>query len=188
MVNIFPNRFVNQLSNGMIEEITRDNNNTLVTISYVERVNNRRTEQTIRLVVGRNTTILDERGNIIPVTALTTGMTVNAAFSSAMTRSIPPQASAFLIRIVSRPVSDNITVGRILEIDRQNRNFTTISDGNPSAIIRFNVPRNVLIFDRLGRPMNFSGLTPGLQVQVRHASFMTASIPPQTTAFEIRVL
>lgn len=39
-----------------------------------------------------------------------------------------------------------------------------------------------------GRPMNFSGLVSGLRVRVRHAAFMTASIPPQTTAFEIRVV
>ena len=55
-------------------------------------------------------------------------------------------------------------------------------------MIRFNVPEDVLIFDRLGRRINFSKLVPGMRVRVRHATFMTASIPPQTTAFEIRVL
>lgn len=84
--------------------------------------------------------------------------------------------------------TENVTVGRILNIDRQNRSFTTISDRNPSSVIRFNVPRNIRIWDIFGRPINFSRLTPGLRVQVRHASFMTASIPPQTTAFEIRVI
>ncbi|MBQ8802014.1 MAG: hypothetical protein IJZ53_00060 [Tyzzerella sp.] len=188
MVNFFPNNSVIHITNGIIENITSDRGNTLVTVSYVDRSANRRTEQTIRLVIGNNTVIFDENNNRVRPNTLTTGMTINAVVSSAMTRSIPPQASAYLIRIVRRPISDNVTVGRILDIDRQNRNFTTISDGNPSSIIRFNVPANTLIFDRLGRPMNFSGLTPGLRVRVRHASFMTASIPPQTTAFEIRVI
>lgn len=188
MVNFFPNNSVTHITNGIIENISSDRGNTLVTVSYLNRSDNRRPEQTIRLVVGNTTTILDENGNPVRANTLTSGMTINAVVSSAMTRSIPPQASAYLIRIVRRPISDNVTVGRILDVDRQNRSFTTISDGNRSSIIRFNVPANALIFDRLGRPMNFSRLASGLRVRVRHAAFMTASIPPQTTAFEIRVL
>ncbi len=84
--------------------------------------------------------------------------------------------------------SDNVTIGRIIDINRQSRNFTTASSGNRLSVIRFNVPANARIFDLFGRPMNFSRLTPGLRVQVRHASFMTNSIPPQTTAFVVRVI
>ena len=176
------------ITNAIIEEISSDNNTNFVTISYMDPSNRRRTEQTVRLVVGRNTSILDENGNFIPFTSLTSGMTVNVVFSSAMTRSNPPQASAFMIRVVNRPISDSITFGRILNIDRQNRSFTVIDDGNLSSVIRFNVPADALIFDRGRRPINFSWLIPGMRVRVRHASFMTASIPPQTTAFEVRVL
>lgn len=135
------------ITNGIIDEITRERNNTFVTVTYTDRTNNRRTEQTVRLIVGPSTAILNENGNPVPVSALRTGMTINATISSAMTRSIPPQASAFLIRIVRRPMRDNITVGRIIEIDRENRSFTTIRDGNLSTIIRFNVPENAMIFD-----------------------------------------
>lgn len=188
MVNLFPNNSIMNISNAIIDDISSDRGSTFVTITYSDRVNNRRTEQTVRLVVGRNTTILDENGNFVPPGTLTPGMIVNATFSSAMTRSIPPQAAAYLIRIVRRPIPDNIITGRILEIDRDNRSFTTISDGNRPSVTRFNVPRNTPIFDRNGRTMNFSRLIPGMRVRVRHASFMTASIPPQTTAFEVRVL
>lgn len=188
MVNFSPNNSINQISNGIIEDITTKNNSTLVTISYTDRANNRRPDQTVRLAAGRNTTILDEMGNMVPVSTLTTGMIVNAAFSNAVTRSIPPQAAAFLIRIIRRPIPDQSITGRILEIDRENRSFTTISDRNPTSITRFNVPRNTPIFDTGGRTMNFSRLMPGMRVRVRHAAFMTASIPPQTTAFDVRVL
>lgn len=188
MVTFFPNNPITHISNATIEDISTENNASFVTVSYTERVNNRNSERTARLVVGRNTTVLDENGNFVPARILTRGMIVNAVVSSAMTRSIPPQTAAYLVRIVSRPMSDSTTTGRILEVDRQNRNFTTISDGNLASTIRFNVPMNALIFDRAGRPMNFARLTPGMRVRVRHASFMTASIPPQTTAFEIRVL
>lgn len=84
--------------------------------------------------------------------------------------------------------SNNITIDRIINIDRRNRTFSTASDKNPSSIIRFNVPMNARIFDIWGRQMDFARLVPGLRVQVRHASFMTPSIPPQTTAFEVRVI
>lgn len=85
-------------------------------------------------------------------------------------------------------MNDEITVGRIVNVNRQNRSFTTISDGNLSTVIQFNVPEDAAIRNIFGRPMNFSNLVPGLRVRVRHASFMTASIPPQTTAFEIQVI
>lgn len=84
--------------------------------------------------------------------------------------------------------SDNSTIGRIIDIDRRSRHFTTISDGNRSSIIRFNIPEDARILDRFGRRMDFSRLTPGMRVQVHHASFMTMSIPPQTTAFLVRIL
>ncbi len=176
------------ITNGTIENIASENNTTFITITYMEGKDRRRNQETIRLVVGNQTVILDENRNTIRARELRRGMTVNAIFSSAMTRSIPPQASAFLIQIVRRPVGDRVTVGRIIDINKQNRNFTTISDGNLSSFIRFNVPRDAIVLDRFGRPMNFSRLAPGIRVRVRHTAFMTASIPPQTTAFEVQVL
>ena len=179
---------VMNITNAIIEDITSERDTTFVTVTYSSRQGNRRNEQTVRLVVGPRTIILNANGNPVRVNALRKGMTINAAISSAMTRSIPPQATAYLIRIVGRQRPDNITIGNILELNRNNRSFTTISDRDFSTIIQFNVPENAMIFDRLGRPMNFSRLTPGMRVRVRHADFMTASIPPQTTAFEVRVL
>lgn len=179
---------ITYISNGVIENISTENNAAFVTVVYTERVNNRTSERRVRLVVGRNTTVLDENGNMVPASALTEGMVINAVVSSAMTRSIPPQTAAFLVRIISRPVSDSVFTGRVLEVDRQGRSFTAMRGNNPSSIIRFHVPESTMIFDRNGRRMSFSRLLPGMRVRVRHASFMTASIPPQTTAFEIRML
>lgn len=181
------NAFLAQLTGGLVEQVESGRNGSFVLISHAECTECDR-NQTIRLNVGNNTIILDENGNRIPLTNLRKGMTVNAAFSSATTRSIPPQAAAYFIQVMRSPANDNITVGRITNIDRQNRSFTTMSDGNVSSVIRFNVADNARIWNIFGRPMNFSGLTLGMRVRVRHASFMTASIPPQTTAFEIRVL
>lgn len=176
------------ITNAIIKDITSERDTTFVTITYTARQGNQRNEQTVRLVVRPRTIILNANGSPVTANALRRGMTINAAVSSAMTRSIPPQTVAYLIRIIGRQRPDDITIGNILDVDRNNRSFTTISDRDFSTIIRFNVPENAMIFDRIGRPMNFSRLAPGMRVRVRHADFMTASIPPQTTAFEVRVL
>ena len=188
MDNFSSNRSVINISDGIIENISSENATLFVTVSYTDCPNCARMNQTVRLVVGPNTVILNERGNTIPASDLRVGMTINAVISSAMTRSIPPQSSAFFIQIVRRPERSNVTVGRIIDIHRNDRSFTTISDRNPSSIIRFNVPVNTPIVDRAGRPTNFSRLVPGLRVRVQHANFMTASIPPQTTALRIQIL
>ena len=179
---------VTHITNGTIENISSDRGNALALVTYMGRRGNQREEQTVRLVVSPRTVILNTRGEPVPVSALREGMTINASFSSAMTRSIPPQTNAYLIRIVGRPMPDNITIGRILDINRNNRSFTTISDRDFSTVVRFNTSDNTLFFDRFGRPMQFTRLNPGMRVRVRHANFMTASLPPQTTAFEVRVL
>lgn len=183
---------INTIFNGTIKDISSERNTTLVTVTYARGSGNRRNEQTIRLVVTPRTAVLNANDIPVPASSLRAGMTINATFSSAMTRSIPPQATAYVIRIVRNPRPDNrpdnITIGRIVDIARNNRSFTTISDRDFSTVIRFNVSENTIIFDRFGRPVNFSALSPGMRVRVRHADFMTASIPPQTTAFEIRVL
>lgn len=179
---------VTNITNGMIDDIRTERGASFVTVTYTDRTENLRRRQATILIVNDETIILDERGNSISPRRLRTGMTIDATISSAMTRSIPPQATAFRIRIVKTPMRDNITVGRILSVDRQNNSFTVIRDGNLSSIIVFNVSDNAMFFDRFGRPSSLDRLLPGMKVRVRHANFMTASIPPQTTAFEVRVL
>ena len=176
------------IRNGMIKDISRDRDNILVTVSYSQCQCDRRNDEMVRLVVGPRTTVLNRNGGMISGEDLRVGMTVNASFSSTMTRSIPPQAVAFLIRVVDEPGRENVVVGMILDVDRGNRSFTTISDRDRASIIRFNVPEDARILGRSGNQIEFSRLMPGMNVRVRHADFMTASLPPQTTAFEIRVL
>lgn len=188
MDDFFPENTTVTISNGRIETIDHQRNNTLVTVSYTNPRKHSRERQTVRLVVNNRTLLLDENGHTIPVRALETDMIVNAIISAAMTRSIPPQATAFLIQIVRRLQPDNMITGRILNINNRNRSFTTLHDQDLSSRVQFNVPEDALIFDRLGRRINFQTLAPGMRVRVRHAAFMTASIPPQTTAFEIQVL
>lgn len=178
-----------RVSNAVIREISSERGTAYITITYDARARNGSREERVRLLVNRTTMIYDERGNRIPVNELQVGMTVNAAFSSAMTRSLPPQAQAFQIRIVRRPAENPQTaVGRIIEVDARSQSILTISGQNPASAIRFNVSPSTLILDPIGRRIPFSRLFPGLRVRVQHASFMTASIPPQTTAFVIQII
>lgn len=187
MDNFFQPNPATNIFNGRIEDIAFENANAFVTVSYSDCSSCPTARQSVRLLVNNNTRILDENGRPVPVNFLRTGMIVNASFSSATTRSIPPQAVAFMIRVVRRNITDNTTIGVITDINRQNRSFITISNGNPVSVTQFNVPENAMIFDRFGRPMSFAGLRQGMRVFVRHANFMTPSIPPQTTAFEVQV-
>ena len=178
------------ISNGRILEINEERNTMFVTVLAREGEgrNNRDMERTVVLVVGPRTLIFAENGMPLPARALRVGMIIDATISSAMTRSNPPQANAYIIRIVRRGQQESVTTGRILNVDRSGSNFTIMRGQNRNNIIRFNVNGNTRILGRNGRPMPFSRLMPGMQVRVRHADFMTASIPPQTTAFEVRVL
>lgn len=182
------NTFLTQITNGTIDAIETGRNGSFVMVSYSDCPNCNHNNQTIRLNVGNNTVIMDESSNQIPLSDLRVGMTVNAAFSNATTRSIPPQSAAYVIQVVGRPNSDNVTVGRIVDVNRQNRSFATISDGNVSSIIQFHMADDAQVLNGMGRPMRFANLVPGLRVRVRHAAFMTMSIPPQTTAFEVRII
>ena len=176
------------ISNAFIENISFDRNISLITVSYNQCPFCRKESEQIVLIVDRNTTILNENGNVILPRELAVGMTINAMVSSAMTRSIPPQAQAFHIRVVRRMPAYETTTGRIIEVDGRNKTITTINTSNPSSVIRFQITDDTVLLNQRGRVVQFSRLMPGLRVRIEHANFMTASIPPQTTAFVIQLV
>ena len=177
-----------RVSNAVIQNISYDKDTAYVTIAYNNCTRCNAPEMLVTLIVSGNTILLDENGDLITPEDLQTGMIVHATFSTNMTRSNPPQAQAYRIRISGRPEVGNITIGRIINIDTRNQFFITMSDGNPATMIRFNVSPNTVVLDSIGRQIRFSRLVPGLLVSVQHASFLTASIPPQTTAFVVQIM
>lgn len=188
------NNLVINAEDAIIEEIFNDNRTSFVTISYGVLGNFNIVHMTlVTLVIDRNTIIRNRRGRMISVRDLRVGNVVDASFSSAMTRSIPPQSRAFMITVVREnvnplPVFPNIVEDRIIEIDTNN-NF--VITGNPNDMMtqmRFVVNRNTNIYNRRGNRIRLRDLRPGQMIRVEHADFMTASIPPQTTAFNIWVI
>ena len=174
--------------NAFIENISADNRTGYVTISYgvmgefcIIHM------EMVTLVVNRDTIIRDQFGQNLSFSDLREGMIVDAEFSAAMTRSIPPQARAYRITVINQNNSQ-ITEGRVLSVDTRNNFFLT---GNPNDIysqMRFVVSDSTVIRDRRGRQIRLRDLRPGELVRVEHANFQTMSIPPQTTAFNVQVL
>ena len=188
------NRVIN-VEDAVIEEIFQDNNVSYVTISYgVLGDFNTINMELVRLVVDRNTIIRDRRGRRMRVRDLRVGNVVDASFSTAMTRSIPPQSRAFAITVIReyvnpiQPGFPNIVEDRIMEVDRNNNFLITGNPFDMMSQMRFVVDNSTEIFDRRGNRIRLRDLRPGQMVRVEHADFMTMSIPPQTTALRIWVI
>lgn len=182
------NRNVIRVFSAVIEGISRERNTTYVTVSYNNCIGCARQRGSVRLVVNQDTNIRDERGRNMRAGELERGMVVDASFSSVMTRSNPPQAQAFLIRVVERADRTLTSTGRIIEVNTRGNFIVILRSQNPSSAIRFNISPNTVILDFFGRRIPLSSLRPGFRVRVEHATFMTASIPPQTTAFTVRMI
>lgn len=114
---------VNRVVEARVEHIWRSNNqNGLVTISYDDRVN-RRFNELVTLIVSPITVIQSTSGQRVNLNDLRIGMRVNAIFSNRMTRSIPPQAVAFLIVVLDRRERAKVTEGRVLDVNLRNRSL-----------------------------------------------------------------
>lgn len=174
---------------AIIEEINFVNRVGYVTISYgIPGDFNMIHMELVTLIVSQDTEIRNESGRLLSMRDLREGMLVDAVFSSAMTMSIPPQARAFSITVKNRVNPSEVTVDNVLRVDTRNNFLYTGTFNNRASQIRFVITNTTVILDRRGRRINLRDLRVGETVRVEHANFMTASIPPQTTAFSVQVL
>lgn len=196
MSNEVPGTMVQQgntmrINNGFIEEASCFNNSSgFILVSYsVRERNNVNSIQTIRLNLNRNTVIVNSNGQNMCLCCLRAGMRINAVFSSRFTRSIPPQANAFLITVRRNPQpSPSVTTGRITLIDFDNNFLYTENPNNRNNQTQFIITNTTTFTNRFGLPIRFRDLWPGQLVRITHANFQTPSIPPQTTAFNVQQL
>ncbi len=176
--------------NALIEEVMASTGDTgYVLISYEALGQDNQTYVSeVRLNVGRNTVIMDENGSSLSMYDLMDGMRVDAEFSAVMTRSLPPQSNAFRIVVLEGMPSVNVTTDRVVGIDVDHGFLLT---GNPNDMYDqtlFTISDQTVILDRDGNPMELDEIQPGQLVRVEHATFQTASIPPQTPAYFIQLL
>ena len=177
------------VENALIERIDPTPQGVLVTISYdlIGNENPRRRQQLV-LVVTYRTQITSETGNSVSARYLQPGMIINALYSSAMTRSIPPQANAIRINVVRRHDDVRVRVDVVLRVDERNSTLLTGLPGIPNRQMRFNITDFTQIVRLNGRRIPLSAINPGDRVRIEYANFQTASIPPQTTAYRIILL
>lgn len=174
---------------SVIEEIFINRNTGYVTISYgVMGDFNMINMELVTLIVGDNTEIRDRTGFPMRLSDLREGMVVDAEFSSAMTFSIPPQARAYRITVINRNTESNITEGIAIITDINNGFLYTGNANDLLSQMRFVITDSTVILDRNGNPIQLRNIRPGQRVRVEHATFQTASIPPQTTAFVVQII
>lgn len=180
-----------RINNGLVEDASCTNNaNASILVSYsASGQNNAPSRQRIRLNLTRNTVVLNSFGQNMGLCALRPGMRINAVYSGSTTRSIPPQANAFLIMVRrdSAPPSET-TTGRIVMVDFDNGFLYATNPNNLGDLTRYVVTGETAIVNRSGAPLRLGALRPGQLVRITHANFKTSSIPPQTTAYRIQLL
>ena len=183
-----------RINNAFVEEVScTDNSGGFIVVSYsVQEADGIVSIRNIRLNINRNTTVINDFGQSMCVCCIQPGMWVNVVFSSRMTRSIPPQSNAYLVvvRRNARPPQrpSAVTTGRIIMIDFDNNFIITENPRNVNDQIKFIITNATTFTNRIGIPIRFSSLNPGQMVRITHANFMTASIPPQTTAFNVQLI
>lgn len=179
-----------RVENAIIEEVNAINKRTgYILISYqVPNQEDQNHFDQIRLNINRNTMIISEYGEAMDLNDLNNGMRIDAEFSSAMTRSIPPQSNAYRIIILSDEPSVDVTIDRVVNVDVINSFLTT---GNPYDIydqMRFTISETTEILDHNDVNIPLGAIQPGKLVNVEHAMFQTMSIPPQSPAYRVQVL
>lgn len=185
----YENNDVLTILDATIERIFTSDNTRYVMISYITAGSNSNiSKNLITLVVGPDTTILDPFGEKVSFNVLRPGLIIYADFSAAMTYSIPPQARAFKIVISYKNMAFNGRMDRILELDAKNRFLYTGRADDILSQVKFIITNSTQILDKYGKVIRLEDLMPGQLIRIAYAIFMTASIPPQTTAFRVQLL
>ncbi|KYH29148.1 MULTISPECIES: hypothetical protein [Clostridium] len=172
-----------------IERVFTSGNSRYITISYVF-INEYSMvyKNYITLVVGPDTLILNPFGESFPFNSLRPKLFVDADFSRTMTFSIPPQARAFKIIVNYKNWPFNSRFFTLLDVDYNNRLIYTGMADDIYSQIKFTINDSTQILDNTAKIIKLEDLNPGEAVKIDYATFMTSSIPPQTTAFRIQTV
>ncbi|MGL6221877.1 MAG: hypothetical protein ACRC36_27885 [Lacrimispora sphenoides] len=178
------------IENALVEDVFTSNSRTgYVLVSYAAPGRNEMINiELLQLNVDWDTILINQFGDSISLCTVRKGMWINAEFSAAMTRSIPPQTKAFRIVAFLQMPAYRTTTDWIVSVDVANGFLVTGNPDDETDQMRFVVSRATEILDQNNNPIRFSSLQPGQLVRVEHANFQTASIPPQSTAYRIQLV
>ncbi|MDO5519643.1 MAG: hypothetical protein Q4G58_04020 [bacterium] len=200
------------INNGVIRNIQRDRQVDLVTITYAAGGGPGSFQTELVLLVDRNTSVQDRNGRNVNRNQLRVGMRIDALISARLTRSLPPQANAFIIIINDnrrRPTQS--AEGRVGNINFQ-RNFFNLrvrdrnagpgrgwdddddddddgrsGRGNANRI-RIFVDQNTRFIDRNGRRIAFRNLRERDRVRVEYQTLQQPGADRINIALEVRIL
>lgn len=181
-----------RIDNALVEEVSCQNrNNGYMIVSYAIPQNDGSVSiENLRLNLNRNTVVLNAYGRNICACCVQKGMWINVVFSSRLTRSIPPQSNAYFVTVQQSPQPGLRHQHRSDCLYRPGKCDSSIPEtiNNINSQTRYVDTDDTVILDEFGNPAPLERLGPGELVQITHADFQTASIPPQTTAYQIQVL
>lgn len=178
-----------RVQDAFIEKLSMNNGTGYVTISYGMKDDFNITHtQMVVLIVGHDTLIQNKNGRNMAFRELREGMIINAEFSNVMTASIPPQARAFRMTVMDQDHNSHVVVDEVLSVDLKNNFLYTGNSCDLSSQMKFLITHYTTLVNSRGNSIELKDIRPGQIVRVKHASFQTMSIPPQTTAFYVRVL
>jgi phage pi2 protein 07 len=187
---ITQNGDIMQAQNALVEEVyTPDSRTGYIKISYsIPGEREMVFTDLLQLNVGWNTILINQFNESISLCRILKGMTINAWFSTDITDSTPPQSNAY--RIVAFLPAPNIRVliDRISSIDTQNGFLYVGNPNNKADQIRFVISNMTQILDQENEEIPLNSLQAGQMVRVEYGDIMTASIPPQTSAFLVQVV
>lgn len=187
---ILPGDLIIHVENALIEEVVAYTDRTgYILISFeASDENNMIYMQEVRLNVGDETIVVDEMGTALTMNELEEGMRIDADFSAAMTRSIPPQSNAYRIVVLLEEASVIITTDRVVSVDLDHGFLLT---GNPYDFydqIIFTISNETVILDQDNNTIPLEAIQPGQLVRVEHAIFQTLSIPPQSPSYLVQII
>lgn len=178
------------VENALIEEVRVENESrgyVLVSLKLYDD-NNIKYMQEVRLNVGDDTIIIDEKGRMLNLYDIEKGMQIDADILSLMTRSIPPQSFAYRIVVLDKKASVTIKTDRVVGVDTDNGFLLT---GNPYDMndqFLFTISSDTVILDKNNNIISLNEIQPGLLVRVEYAIFQTLSIPPQSPAYRVQII
>lgn len=178
------------VENALIEEVRVENESrgyVLVSLKLYDD-NNIKYMQEVRLNVGDDTIIIDEKGRMLNLYDIEKGMQIDADILSLMTRSIPPQSYAYRIVVLDKKASVTIKTDRVVGVDTDNGFLLT---GNPYDMndqFLFTISSDTVILDKNNNIISLNEIQPGQLVRVEHAIFQTLSIPPQSPAYRVQII
>ncbi len=189
-IRILENKNYIAIENATIESI--DYKNSKVTINYEEEYNNKIYEETLVLLIDKDTILKNELGKAISINDLKAGMIVNAKHAEAVTFSIPGQTKAYEINIVGDQTVVTVENATIESVSSKNNKVTInyeekYNNKVYTETLVLLIDTETVIKNASGKQISINDLKEGMIIDVKHSSASTLSIPAQTLAYSISV-